>query len=101
VSLGRGGLSGRSQIKKSGFIKKMSDGRKEKLGEFDAVRVAVFGRDGYCCVVCHKSAVHVHHVLPRSSGGSDDFDNLVSVCNSCHRRIHDDPVWSVSAGWLK
>ncbi|RME25113.1 MAG: HNH endonuclease [Deltaproteobacteria bacterium] len=31
--------------------------------------------------------VHVHHVTPRSLGGSDDPDNLCCLCPSCHLRL--------------
>ncbi len=30
----------------------------------------------------------VHHILPLSDGGTNDFDNLVSLCKSCHSRLH-------------
>ncbi len=56
---------------------------------------------------CSRRAVHSHHVVPRSRGGSDDPENLVALC-ACHhlRGIHggymrvwgrapDDLVWEV------
>ncbi len=31
--------------------------------------------------------IHVHHITPRSLGGSDDTDNLCCLCPSCHLRL--------------
>lgn len=31
---------------------------------------------------------HVHHITPVSWGGSHDPENLITVCNVCHRRLH-------------
>ncbi|RME20817.1 MAG: HNH endonuclease [Deltaproteobacteria bacterium] len=31
--------------------------------------------------------VHVHHLVPRSLGGTDDDDNLRCLCPSCHLRL--------------
>lgn len=31
----------------------------------------------------------VHHKLPLDEGGTNDFDNLMSLCNSCHTSIHN------------
>ena len=30
----------------------------------------------------------VHHILPISKGGTHDEENLMSLCQSCHTRIH-------------
>lgn len=30
----------------------------------------------------------VHHMVPESKGGSDDKDNLRTLCESCHRLAH-------------
>ena len=30
----------------------------------------------------------VHHKLPLAEGGTHDRDNLISLCKSCHARIH-------------
>lgn len=32
----------------------------------------------------------VHHILPVKQGGSNDFSNLMSVCKSCHVKIHQE-----------
>ncbi|MBI4298456.1 MAG: HNH endonuclease [Chloroflexi bacterium] len=47
-------------------------------------------RDRFRCTQCGASDVelHVHHVVPLSQGGSNDLDNLVTLCASCHSEIH-------------
>lgn len=30
----------------------------------------------------------VHHILPISKGGTNDRSNLMSVCRSCHNKLH-------------
>src|SRR5262245_29076879 len=38
------------------------------------------------CRICHAPATDVDHILPRRSGGRDTFENLQSLCHSCHSR---------------
>jgi 5-methylcytosine-specific restriction protein A len=35
-------------------------------------------------------AEEVHHILPLSRGGTSSPDNLMSLCRSCHNKIHHD-----------
>ena len=37
-------------------------------------------------------AALVHHIKPISDGGTHDEDNLMSLCASCHERIHQRKV---------
>lgn len=32
----------------------------------------------------------VHHIVPISKGGTHAEDNLMSLCQSCHNKIHHD-----------
>jgi len=36
----------------------------------------------------HTQYLEVHHVVPRSRGGSNDLENLTCLCSACHRLVH-------------
>lgn len=45
------------------------------------------------CEICFEEkrmvpVEEVHHKLPLSKGGTHDKNNLISLCQSCHARIH-------------
>jgi len=49
----------------------------------------VLDRDGWRCQKCGgASGLQVHHLRFRSSLGDDDIQNLISLCSSCHEKIH-------------
>lgn len=53
-------------------------------------RRAVFARDGWTCQYCGcRSNLTVDHVIPRSKGGSSEWDNIVAACAPCNRRKGD------------
>ena len=67
---------------------------------FENTKAMVLNRDDYTCQCCrgkHKdSKLEVHHIIYRSNGGSDGADNLITVCHTCHKAIHDGiiiPKW--------
>ena len=35
-------------------------------------------------------AEHVHHIKPLAEGGTNDWNNLRALCQSCHSRTHDE-----------
>lgn len=35
-----------------------------------------------------RAAAHEHHEAPRAAGGSDDQDNLIWLCATCHQLSH-------------
>jgi 5-methylcytosine-specific restriction endonuclease McrA len=50
-----------------------------------------FERDDYKCQDCNSPFVlDAHHIIRRSRGGSDDLDNLVTLCRICHSRRHTE-----------
>jgi len=60
--------------------------RKQFDEEWLVVRTQVLKRDNYTCVNCKKTGgrLHVHHIIPRSEEGTDELDNLVTLCAKCH-----------------
>ncbi|MCX8111634.1 MAG: HNH endonuclease [Bacteroidia bacterium] len=50
-------------------------------------RQNIFRRDGFRCAYCGTSHnLTIDHVIPRSQGGDDSWENLVTACESCNRR---------------
>jgi hypothetical protein len=42
------------------------------------------------CQICgdvRPRSIEEHHILPRRFGGSDEDENLVALCASCHRAV--------------
>ncbi|MHA1522611.1 MAG: HNH endonuclease, partial [Promethearchaeota archaeon] len=53
------------------------------------IKEIVKARDNYCCVRCGKEEawnvqLHVDHIIPFSKGGSNNADNLQTLCASCN-----------------
>ena len=63
---------------------------------FENTKAMVLFRDKYTCQCCmgkHKdSKLEVHHIIFRSMGGSDDESNLVTLCHTCHKDLHDGKI---------
>ena len=55
-------------------------------------RESILRRDRFRCVECGKPCdpdeVDIHHLLPRSAGGSDEPSNLIVLCDGCHAAHH-------------
>ena len=58
-------------------------------------REAILNRDNYTCQICGKkhTRLEVHHIIYRSNGGTDDENNLITLCEECHSGIHDGKIF--------
>lgn len=54
------------------------------------LRIACLMRDNYQCKICKKKnlKLEAHHIIPRSEGGKDSITNLITLCSSCHSKVH-------------
>jgi hypothetical protein len=60
------------------------------------IRSTVLTRDAKICQACGASrAGQVHHILPRGQGGTDDLDNLITLCGRCHMIISPVPPFAL------
>ena len=57
---------------------------------YSSRREAVLHRDNYTCQCCGKKncRLEVHHIIFRSNGGTDDEENLITLCKGCHDGVH-------------
>jgi len=85
-------------------LKAMEEGRPlpvgtdYQLGEmYDEynVRQYVLHRDGYCCRKCRAKGdgikLHVHHLESRQTGGNRPA-NLITLCETCHKKYHEGKI---------
>ena len=60
--------------------------------DWRAIRESILRRDEFKCVECGKPCnpdeADIHHLLPRSAGGSDEPSNLITLCDGCHAAHH-------------
>lgn len=63
---------------------------------FANAKAACLNRDNYTCRCCKtkKGTLHAHHIVYRSNGGSDTLDNLITLCENCHKKLHDGKLES-------
>ena len=46
-------------------------------------------RDLYVCQVCgSKLKPEGHHIINYQYGGAADVDNIVTLCQACHKAVH-------------
>ncbi len=58
-----------------------------------SVRAEVLARDRHRCATPGCGSTHfleVHHLKPRSRGGSNRAENLVTLCSRCHHFVHEN-----------
>ena len=75
------------KIRKWGYQKGFNYG-------YSSRRSAILHRDNYTCQCCGKKncRLEVHHIKFRRDGGTDDEENLITLCEDCHRGVHAGTV---------
>lgn len=61
---------------------------------YSSRREAILHRDNYTCQCCGKKncRLEVHHIKFRRDGGTDDEENLITLCEDCHKGVHAGTV---------
>lgn len=82
---------------------KVSFQKRKKTEEiWKETRLEVLKRDKYRCLSCGigvtSAQADIHHVLPRSRGGSDELSNLITLCDGCHAAQHPNQAAVLARG---
>lgn len=69
---------------------------------WNRARKATIERDDGACRKCGvRSDLEVHHIKERVYGGSDDLENLITLCGNCHAEwTFCEPVPMPFGRWL-
>jgi len=60
------------------------------------LRFEIFKRDGFTCAYCGKTPpeiiLEIDHIDPKSKGGIDEINNLITACFDCNRGKRNIPL---------
>jgi hypothetical protein len=63
---------------------------------FNNIKAYVLSRDQYTCQYCKNKNkdphLEIHHIVYKSQGGSDRPDNLLTLCKTCHEKLHKNQI---------
>lgn len=61
---------------------------KVPLKKIELSRKNILRRDNYQCQYCgtYSTNLTIDHIIPKSRGGTDSWDNLVAACISCNNK---------------
>ena len=72
---------------------------------FANTKAYVLSRDNYTCQHCRgkskDSKLEVHHIIFRSENGSDEESNLITLCKTCHDKLHEGKIELKKKGKIK
>lgn len=65
-------------------------------------RHRILKRDNYSCVYCgSKKQLTIDHIIPKSKGGGNTWDNLVTCCISCNSKKGDKMLHETNMKLMK
>ena len=73
-------------------VRRREPGKPNRATIPPSVRAAVLARDRHRCTTPGCRSTHfleVHHVVARRRGGSNEAENLVTLCSRCHGFVHE------------
>lgn len=59
-----------------------------------ALKRQVLVEAGHRCAVptCRQTPVDIHHIVPWENCHNHEFENLIALCPTCHRRVHTSEI---------
>jgi hypothetical protein len=79
-----------------------SGGKRMRATIAPRLRRRVLERDGYRCRMAGCGSTRhlcIHHRVPLAFGGTDDVENLVTLCERCHRWVHEKLTLDVAMAY--
>jgi len=72
---------------------------------FANTKAYVLNRDSYTCQKCKgkskNSKLEIHHIIFRKNHGSDEQENLITLCKTCHDELHKGNIALKKNGKVK
>jgi len=72
---------------------------------FANTKAYVLTRDNYTCQYCKgkckDNKLEVHHIIFKRNKGSDEQENLITLCKSCHDKLHKNEIVLKNIGRVK
>lgn len=73
--------------------------RTEYSGNWRKISNQTKKRDHWTCQKCGSKGgkygdaeLHAHHIVPKSKGGADKSNNLITLCRKCHEKQHGHSI---------
>ena len=83
-------------------MRAVSDKRRKRDAIYATRRQQVWERGNGMCEFCHMAAMtDVHHIAGRVGPDPHRLDNLIGLCEPCHRKAHAEPEWARSVGLMR
>lgn len=76
------------EIKKYRINREKSKAQKRRNLFFQKKLKGLINRPKVCATCGCKDDIEIHHIIPIATGGTDDYFNLISLCHSCHMKLH-------------
>jgi len=71
-----------------GRVRKMAGKPRHRKGPQAGIRAAK-KRDEFACRICgFDTVVAGHHITPRRAGGSNNIENIITLCPNHHAMVH-------------
>lgn len=70
--------------------------QKGQMAGFNEVKAFILSRDDYKCQITscktNDPKLHVHHIIYKSNGGTDLPSNLITLCSTHHKQLHNNEI---------